>query len=79
MTAGIRRWTRRRKPNDLSLRLAAIRRHRSAHMGTIETHLLGEDRFRKVVAVALLLRKSVALAEFRKFEINDQTKRAGTR
>jgi hypothetical protein len=41
MTAGIRRWTRRRKPNDLSLRLAALRRHRGSNLGSVEIDLLG--------------------------------------
>jgi hypothetical protein len=55
MTAGIRRWTRRREPNDLSNRLAAVRRHQAQNLGSIENDLLGEDRFRKMVAVALFL------------------------
>jgi hypothetical protein len=41
MNAGIRRWTRRRKPNNLPIRLAAIRRHRSKNLGSIEIDLLG--------------------------------------
>ena len=46
---------RRREPNNLSNRLAAVRRHRSTNLGAVEIDLLGQDRFRKVVAVALLL------------------------
>lgn len=61
MTAGFRRWTRRRKPNDLSNRLATIRRHRSENLGSVENDLLGEDRFREMVALALLLILSQAL------------------
>jgi hypothetical protein len=41
MTARIRRGTRRRKSNDLSDRLAAVRRHRTEDLGSIETDLLG--------------------------------------
>ena len=55
MTAVIRRWTRRRKPNDLSHWLAAVRRHRSKNLGSIEVNLLGQNQFRKMVAVALFL------------------------
>jgi hypothetical protein len=55
MTAGIRRWTRRGKPNNLSNRLAAIRRHRSENLGSVEIDLLGQDRFRKMVALAVFL------------------------
>ena len=55
MTACIRRWTRCRKPNDLSRRLAAIRRHRSKNLGPLEVDLLGKDRFREMVAMALFL------------------------
>ncbi len=55
MTARVRRWTRRRKPNDLSNRLAAIRRDRSTNLGPIKNGLLGKDRLREMVAVALLL------------------------
>jgi len=55
MTARIRRWTRRRKPNDLSDRLAAVRRHRTENLGSIKNDLLGEDRLREMVAVALFL------------------------
>ena len=55
MTIGIRRWTRRGKPNDISHRLAAIRRHGSKNLGSLEINLLGKGRFRKVVALALLL------------------------
>jgi hypothetical protein len=45
MTARIWRWTRRRKPHDLSDRLAAVRRHRSQNLGPVENDLLGEARF----------------------------------
>ncbi len=55
MTAGVRRWTRRGKPNDLSNRLAAVRRHRATNLGSIKNDLLGQGRFREVVALALLL------------------------
>lgn len=55
MTARIRRGTRRRKSNDLSDRLAAVRSHGTKNLGSIETDLLGEDRFREMVALALLL------------------------
>jgi hypothetical protein len=41
MTAGIRRWTRRSKSNDLSRRLATIRSNRSKDLGSIEIALLG--------------------------------------
>lgn len=41
MTARLRRWTRRGKSNDLSHRLAAIRRDRAAYLGPIEDDLLG--------------------------------------
>jgi len=44
MTARIRRWTRRRKPNDLSDRLAAVRRHRTENLGSIKNDLLGQGR-----------------------------------
>jgi len=55
MTAGVRRGSRRRESNSLSHRLAAIRRHGSTHLGTVEAYLLGKNRFREVVAVALFL------------------------
>jgi len=55
MTAGIRRWTRRRESHDISHRLAAIRRDRAAHLGPIEDDLLGEDWLREVVALAVFL------------------------
>ena len=55
MTARIRRGTRRRKPNHLSDRLAAVWGHGTENLGSIETDLLGEDRFREMVALALLL------------------------
>jgi len=55
MTARLRRWTRRRKPNHISHRMAAIRRHRSENLGRVQIDLLGESRFREMVAVALFL------------------------
>ncbi len=55
MTAGVRRWTRRRESNDLSHRLAAIRRHGPKNLGSVKNDLLGENRFREMVALALLL------------------------
>jgi hypothetical protein len=55
MTAGIRRWTRRRQSHHLSDRMAAVWRHRAKDVGTVAHDLLGEDRFREMVAVALLL------------------------
>ena len=55
MTARIRRWTRCRKSNDLSDRLAAVRRHRTENLGSFKNDLLGQARFREVVALALLL------------------------
>jgi len=55
MTAGIRRWTRRRKSNHLSNRMAAVWSYRTADLGPVAHDLLGEDRFREMVALALLL------------------------
>lgn len=55
MTAGLRRGPRRRQPNRLSHRLAAIRRNGAAHLGTVKAYLLGKGRFREVVALALFL------------------------
>jgi len=55
MTAGVRRWTRRRQSNDLSNRLAAVRDYRAADVGTVADDLLGKDRLREMVALALLL------------------------
>ena len=55
MTARLRRWTRRGKSNHLSHRMAAIRRHRSENLGPVQIDLLGEGRFRKMVAVAIFL------------------------
>jgi hypothetical protein len=55
MTAGLRRGPRRCQSNRLSYRLAAIRRDRTAHLGTIKAYLLGKNRFREVVALALFL------------------------
>ena len=61
MTTGIRRWTRCCKPNDLSNRLAAIRRHRTTNLGPVENDLLGQGRLREMVAVALFLVPSNSL------------------
>jgi len=58
MTAVIRRWTRRCKPNDLSNGLAAVRGYRSKNLGSVEVNLLVQDQFRKVVALALFLDRS---------------------
>jgi hypothetical protein len=55
MTAGLRRGPRRCQSNRLSYRLAAIRRDGTAHLGTIKAYLLGKNRFREVVALALFL------------------------
>ena len=55
MTAGVRRWTRCGKSNDLSDWLAAIRCNGSKNPGSIKVNLLGEGRFREMVAVALFL------------------------
>jgi hypothetical protein len=55
MTAGLRRGPRRCQPNRLSHRLAAIRRDGTADLGTIKAYLLGKNRFREVVALALFL------------------------
>jgi len=55
MTSSLRRWARRRKPNDLSYRLATVRRYRTADLGPVKNDLLGESRLREVVALALFL------------------------
>jgi hypothetical protein len=55
MTAGLRRGPRRCQPNHLSYRLAAIRRDGAAHLGAVKAYLLGENRLREVVALALFL------------------------
>jgi hypothetical protein len=55
MTAGLRRGPRRCQQNHLSHRLAAIRRYGAAHLGAVKADLLGENRFREVVALALFL------------------------
>ena len=44
MTARLRRWTRRRKPNHLSNRLAAFWCHRATDLGPLSLYLLGQDR-----------------------------------
>ena len=41
MTTRLRRWTRRRKPHNLSHRLAAVRCHRTENLGPLENDLLG--------------------------------------
>jgi hypothetical protein len=43
MTTRVRRWTRRCEQNDLSYRMAAVRRHVSADMGTESSDLLGQS------------------------------------
>jgi hypothetical protein len=53
MTAGLRRGPRRCQPNRLSHRLAAIRRYGTPHLGSVKAYLLGKNRFREVVALAL--------------------------
>ena len=73
MTAGLRRWTRRRKPNDLSHRLAAVRRHRTAHLGPVEINLLGQSRLREVVALALFL-ISAAIWKYAAITSSNQSK-----
>jgi hypothetical protein len=60
MTARVRRGPRRCKSHSLSNRLAAVRRHRAQDVGAVAAHLLGEDRFRKVVALALFLNRQAA-------------------
>jgi hypothetical protein len=55
MTAGIRRWTRRRQSNHVSDRMAAVWSDRTADLGSVSNDLLGENRLREMVAVALLL------------------------
>jgi len=55
MTAGVRRWTRCGKSNHISDRMAAVWCDRSENLGTIADDLLGENRFREVVALAVLL------------------------
>jgi hypothetical protein len=55
MTAGFRRWTRRGKPHYLSDGLAAVWPDQAENVGAIEGDLLGQSRFREMVAVALLL------------------------
>ena len=55
MTARMRHWKRRGESNNLSNRLAAIRRNRPKNPGSIEVNLLGQGRFREMVAVALFL------------------------
>ena len=64
MTACLRRGTRRRKPNNLSDRLAPFRNHRAPDLGSFTAYLLGQDRIRKVVALALLLVSGILLSGF---------------
>jgi hypothetical protein len=64
MTAGLRCGPRRCEPNRLSHRLAAVRRHGAAHVGTVKAYLLGKNWFREVVAVALFLNLGRASAYF---------------
>jgi hypothetical protein len=56
MTAGLRRGARRCQSHDLSNRLAAVREHRAAHLGALPVSLLGQDRVREVVALAVFLK-----------------------
>jgi hypothetical protein len=56
MTAGLRRRARRRQSHDVSHGLAAVWDHRAAHLGTVTVSLLGQDRIRKMVALALFLK-----------------------
>jgi len=44
MTSGLRRGARRSESDDLPPGMAAIRRNRACHLGTIPFDLLGEDR-----------------------------------
>lgn len=44
MTAGLRRGARRREPNRLPDRVAAIWHDRASDLGTVATDLLGENR-----------------------------------
>lgn len=55
MTARVRRGARRGESNRISHRVAALWGNRSAHLGSIATHLLGKGRIRKMVALALFL------------------------
>ena len=55
MTPYVRRRARRRKPDGLPSGLATLRRDRREIVGTVAADLLGQDRFREVVALALLL------------------------
>jgi hypothetical protein len=61
MTAGLRRGPRRCQSNRLSHRLAALRRDGTADLGAIKAYLLGKNRFREVVALALFLNDPVCL------------------
>ena len=55
MTTRVRRRARRRKPNHVSHILAAIWGNRAPNLGAIASDLLGQNRLREVVPVALLL------------------------
>ncbi|MEX0806373.1 MAG: hypothetical protein WD688_24100 [Candidatus Binatia bacterium] len=57
MTTGIRRGARRSKPHDLSDRIPAVWRQRSADMGTIALDLLGQSGIREMVALAVFLNR----------------------
>jgi hypothetical protein len=57
MTACLRRWTRRGQSNHLSYRLAAVWRHSASNLGSIKDDLLGQNRLREMVALALLLKR----------------------
>jgi hypothetical protein len=74
MTALIRRWTRRCKSNDLSNGLAAVRGYRSKNLGAVQIDLLVQDRFRKMVALALFLDRSRKAGNF-----HDRHKRIRTK
>ncbi len=66
MTASLRRWTRRRKPNHVSYRVAAIRRHGGANLGAVPLDILGENRIREMVVVALFL--VIQFQSFKRFQ-----------
>ena len=55
MTSGIRRGPRRSQPDRLPPRVATVWLRGGALLGPVSTDLLGEDRVREMVALALLL------------------------
>jgi hypothetical protein len=69
MTAGIRRWTRRRQSNHVSDRMAAVWNYRTPDLGSVPNDLLGEDRVREMVALAVLLIPDLQKEPFRNFEM----------